>query len=87
MRAIRAYPVLSSPTTVSELRHRLHSHYASFDVVDYGVVAAIVAVARADGGGSPMVTMRLLVNLAMGLDGHNDLLRFRKNGCPSIPYP
>jgi len=78
MRAIRAYPVLSSPTTVSELRHRLHSHYASVDVVDYGIVPAIVAVARADGGGSPMIKRQLLVNLAMGVIGHKDLFPFVK---------
>lgn len=80
MRAIQAYPVLSSPAIVSELWHSLRSDSASSDVVDYAVVAAIVAVAPAHGGGAAMLWMQLLVNLAMGLDGHNESLRPRKNG-------
>ena len=46
------------------------------DIVGYEVVAAMVAVcwlAPADGG-APM-KMQFLVNLAFGLDGHNDTLR------------
>jgi hypothetical protein len=48
------------------------------DVVGYAVVAAASAVWRlnpAEGGGAPMCMMQLAINLAIGLDSHNDTLR------------
>ena len=50
------------------------------DVVGYDVVAAMVAVCwlAPAGGGAPMEMMQFLVNVAFGLDGHNNTLRYEE---------